>query len=181
MTNGLKRGLARTADIWGAIERHVAAILLIIMTLLYALNVIIRAFLPTHASSFAWIDEAARYILIWVVFLAAGLALEVGRHISVNVFVQNFPARLARILFALIDLIGLVYSLGACYLAVKITLFVAGTGQIGPTLGLPVFILYIAPIVGFASLAFRFLLRLLNIRDARRTTVRPAWLGEQQS
>jgi TRAP-type C4-dicarboxylate transport system permease small subunit len=72
---------------------------------------------------------------------------------------------------------GPVFATGATIIALNLTLLVKGTGQISPTLGVPTYLLYAAPVVGFASLAFRYLLRLLSVRDARRWPVAPAWLA----
>jgi TRAP-type C4-dicarboxylate transport system permease small subunit len=173
----MKARIARFADALGTLERYATAMLMIAMTALYALNVLVRLFLPTHASSVAWIDEASRYMLVWAVFLAAGLTLEVGRHVSVDLVHDKLGPRASRTLFAAIDVIGFVFSVGAAFYSLKLALFVAGTGQMSPTLGAPAYILYAAPFFGFVSLAFRYLLRLTNVRDARRTPVRAEWLG----
>jgi len=176
-----RRRTARSADLLGAVERYVTAILMIVMTALYALNVLIRLFLPMYASTFAWIDEASLYLMIWVVFLAAGLTLEVGRHVSVDIARSMLSPRTVRVLFVIIDIVGFIFSLWVAFYSLKLALFVAGTGQISPTLGVPTYVLYVAPFIGFASLAFRFLLRLTNVRDARRSPVRTEWLGSAQS
>ena len=73
-------------------------------------------------------------------------------------------------MFALIDLSGIAFCVLMVILSVRLTIFVAGTGQISPTLGIPAYVIYVAPIVGFASLAFGFVLRLFSIRDARTKT-----------
>lgn len=179
--NATKRRIARSADILGVVERYVTGALVIVMTALYALNVLIRLFLPSYASTFAWIDEAARYMLIWVVFLAAGITLEVGRHVCVDIAYNWLARRIVESIFKIIDVVGFVFSLAAAYFSLNLTLFVAGTGQISPTLGIPTYVLYVAPFVGFLLLAFRYLLRLANIRDARRTPVSAAWLGSGHS
>ncbi|MEP7060994.1 MAG: TRAP transporter small permease [Betaproteobacteria bacterium] len=173
----MRQQIARFADALGVFERYVAAILMIAMTALYALNVIVRMILPTHASEFAWIDEASRYMLVWAVFLAAGLTLEIGRHVSVDLVHAHLGPRSARVLFSIIDVVGFVFSVGAAWYSLQLTLFVAGTGQISPTLGVPAYILYAAPFFGFISVAFRYLLRLASVRDARRTPVQAGWLG----
>lgn len=171
--------VGRLADALGTLERYLVGFLMIAMTALYALNVLVRLFMPTSASSFAWIDEAARYTLVWAVFLAAGLTLEVGRHVSVDLVHGRLRPRAARALFTVIDVVGFVFCVGAAFYSVKLVLFVAGTGQISPTLGVPAWILYAAPVVGFASLAFRYLLRLLKVRDARLSPMRAEWLGSE--
>lgn len=169
--------LGRLADILGAAERYGAAALLITMTFLYGFNVLVRTLLPAYASAFAWVDEATRYMLIWVVFLATGVTLEVGRHVSVDLLRGRLRPQHERALFALIDVVGFAACAGAALLAVQMTRFVMDTGQMSPTLGMPIYLIYIAPAFGFASMAFRFLLRLIGVRDARRWPPKGAWLG----
>lgn len=178
---GMRRALDRIAGGLGLVERYSAAGVLIAMTALYAFNVLVRTFAPAYASVFAWIDEAARYMLVWLVFLAAGITLELGRHVSVDIVRGRLPAGAERWLFGLIDLVGLAFSLGAAVVALDLALLVKGTGQISPTLGVPIYPVYVAPVFGFASLAFRFLLRLVSVRDARRWPVAPAWLDSRES
>jgi len=177
----MRRALERIADGLGLVERYGAATVLLVMTALYAFNVLVRGLLPGYASTFAWIDEAVRYMLVWLVFLAAGITLELGRHVSVDVVRGRLPAVPERVVFGVIDLVGFAFSVGAAVVALQLTLFVKGTGQISPTLGVPTYVLYVAPIIGFASLAFRFLLRLLGIRDSRRMPVTPAWLETREA
>ena len=110
---------ARARDLYALYEKDVTAVdrnmvpALIAMTFLYGLNVLVRAAAPAYASALAWIDEAARYLLVWVVFLAAGITLEVGRQVSVDVIRGRLRAAHERALFALIDAVGVVFCLGA--------------------------------------------------------------------
>jgi TRAP-type C4-dicarboxylate transport system permease small subunit len=173
----MRRSIEAAADLWGAVQRYGAAIIMIVMTALYGFNVLVRSVLPQYAATFAWIEEGARYMLVWVVFLAAGIALETGRHILIDMWWGKFGERGRRWLFAIIDVAGLLFSIYMAVLATQLSLFIANTGQISPTLGIPAYILYVAPVVGFVSLAFGFLLRLFLIRDARRTPPKAEWLG----
>jgi TRAP-type C4-dicarboxylate transport system permease small subunit len=176
----MKRSIEAAADGWGAIQRHSAAILMIVMTALYGFNVFIRTALPQFAATFAWIEEGSRYMLIWIVFLAAGIALEAGRHVLIDLLWARLGPTARRWVFALIDVAGIAFCVLMVILSVQLTLFVAGTGQISPTLGLPTYIIYVAPIVGFASLALGFGLRLFSIRDARNKPPAGEWIGDQQ-
>ena len=60
------------------IERFTIVSLTISMVGLYGLNVIVREVVPQYASLFAWIDEASRILMVWVVFLSIGLAFDKG-------------------------------------------------------------------------------------------------------
>ena len=175
--DAVSRRIERFAGWLSAVERYFAGSLLILMTGLYALNIVVRTVFSTSASSFAWIDEAARYMMVWVVFIAAGVALEVGRHVSVNIAHEYMPSRLLTPLFKLIDIVGFVLSVGVAWFSFNLAMFVAGTGQVSPTLGVPTAILYFAPCIGFTSLAFRYLLQMVGLRDMRRDPKRPVWLG----
>jgi TRAP-type C4-dicarboxylate transport system permease small subunit len=172
----MRAAIESIANAWGAFQRYSAAILMIAMTALYGFNVLVRALLPQFAGTFAWIEEAARYMMVWVVFLAVGIALEVGRHIAINLIWGRLTPRTVRWLFALIDTVGLAFSVLMVVLSIQLSMFIASSGQISPTLGIPAYVLYVAPVVGFASLAFGFLLRLCAIRDARRTPAAAEWL-----
>jgi TRAP-type C4-dicarboxylate transport system permease small subunit len=57
-------------------------------------------------------------------------------------------------------------------------MFIAQTGQVSPTLQLPVYVLYVAPIIGFASLAMIFLLRVFGYCDTRRGTLDTEQAGQ---
>lgn len=179
-TTVVRRRIERSVDWLGLIERYFVGLLMIAMTGLYAFNVFVRMFFPTYASAVAWIDEAARYMMVWVVFLAAGITLEVGRHVTVNIAHQKIPSRFLPILLKFIDGTGLIFSIGASLFSLNLAIFVAGTGQVSPTLGVPTFILYVAPFIGFLLLAFRFLLRIGGLRDARQDPAQPAWLGGER-
>lgn len=173
----ISRRIERFAGWLSAVERYFTGSLLILMTGLYAFNIFVRTFFPTYASSFAWIEEATRYMMVWVVFIAAGVALEVGRHVSVNIAHGYMPPWLLSPLFKVIDVVGFVLSAGVAWFSFNLAMFVAGTGQVSPTLGVPTAILYFAPCIGFTSLAFRYLLQMVGLRDMRRNPKRPAWLG----
>jgi TRAP-type C4-dicarboxylate transport system permease small subunit len=173
----VRRTIESVVEAWGAVQRYAAAIIMIVMTALYGFNVLVRAILPQFSSSLAWIDEGARYMMVWIVFLAAGVALETGRHVLIDLLWCRWNATTKRLVFALIDVIGLAFSVFMVVLSVQLTLFIAQSGQISPTLGVPAYVLYVAPIVGFASLALIYLLRLFSMRDARRKPVAAEWLG----
>jgi C4-dicarboxylate transporter DctQ subunit len=142
------------------IERGAVAALMIAMALAYAFNVAVRELAPTHASTFAWIEEACLFSLAWVVFLGLGLALERGRHIAMTSLLERFAPRLRRALKLAIDLAGTLFSLYIAKLGLDITLFVVRSGQLSPTLDASMGWLYAAMPAGFVLLALRYALEL---------------------
>lgn len=58
-------------------------------------------------SSFAWTEEIARYLLMWVTFVGAAVAMRRRSHIAVEVLHQFLPEPVVRVLNFLIDVIVL--------------------------------------------------------------------------
>ena len=67
-----------------AMQGAFLALLMLAMTFGYTLNVLVRELVPSLAPRLAWIDEISLFGLVWIVFLAIGLGLESGRHISMD-------------------------------------------------------------------------------------------------
>ena len=172
----MKRPIEVIAGRLVAAQRQTAAFFMIAMTGLYGFNVMARTFVPQLSGSLAWIDDAARYLMIWVVFLAVGPALDSGRHIVVDLAWRHFGAAKG-LIFRLIDVTGFLFSALMTVLSARLTMFIAQTGQVSPTLELPAYMLYIAPIIGFASLTMIFLLRVFGFRDAQRNRPDPEQTG----
>ena len=147
------------------IERSVLVALFLIMVLLYTGSVVTREIGGTFASRFAWIEEAVRMMNLFLVFLALGLALEWGKHVGITNLRQKLPEPLRRRLLQVIDTVGLLFSLYVAWLAFGLVQFVLKTGQVSPTLGVPIGLIYMAPVVGFVLLALRYGLSLFGVID----------------
>ena len=147
------------------IERSVLVALFLIMVLLYTGSVVTREIGGTFASRFAWIEEAVRMMNLFLVFLALGLALERGKHVGITNLRQKLPEPLRRRLLQVIDTVGLLFSLYVAWLAFGLVQFVLKTGQVSPTLGVPIGLIYMAPVMGFVLLALRYGLSLFGVID----------------
>jgi TRAP-type C4-dicarboxylate transport system permease small subunit len=132
---------------------------------LYGLNVIVREITPQYASLFAWIDEASRILMVWVVFLSIGIAFDRGRHIAMTTFINSFSNKKFIYFGKIIDLLGFSFSLYCIWLGFKITIFVFNSGQVSPTLNIPMFVLYVAPTLGFLLISIRYALSFLNFKN----------------
>jgi TRAP-type C4-dicarboxylate transport system permease small subunit len=147
------------------LERFIIVFFTVSMIGLYGLNVIVREITPQYASLFAWIDEASRILMVWVVFLSIGIAFDRGRHIAMTTFINSFSNKNFLYFGKIIDLLGFVFSLYCIWLGFKITIFVFNSGQVSPTLNIPMFILYVAPTLGFLLISIRYALSFLNFKN----------------
>lgn len=147
------------------LERFMIVFFTISMIGLYGFNVLVREITPEYASSFAWIDEASRLLMVWVVFLSIGLAFDKGRHIAMTTFINQLKNIYFVYIGKIIDFSGFIFSSYCIWLAFNITVFVFNTGQISPTLNMPMYILYVAPTIGFTLLSIRYFLSLINFNN----------------
>jgi len=157
--------LRKTAIRLRYLERGLIVAITIAMIGLFGLNVLIREIAPQYASTFAWIEEASRILMVWGVFMTLGLALERGRHITMTSLLVALPPKIKRYIRKLIDLTGIVFSIYSAWLGYRMSIFVFATGQVSPTLNMPMYILYIGPMVGFVLLALRYALDLFDLTD----------------
>ena len=148
-----------------SIERIVLGALLLFMVALYVAGIAIRELIPDFARNVAWIDEGARYMMVWLVFLSLGLALSEGRQIAMTSFAERMPAGARLWLGRIIDLTGFVFSLFIVWAGLEIAAKVGATGQRSPTLGISTAILYYPLPIGFALLAFRYALSFFGVID----------------
>jgi TRAP-type transport system small permease protein len=83
---------------------YVVAVLLVAMSVTVFGNVVCRYFLDF---SLAWYEEVSRFLLIWIVFLGAVIALIKGDHLGIDVLVLALPPRARRTVVILADVLVL--------------------------------------------------------------------------
>ncbi len=159
--------LASLPSILRTIERTYLVTVFLTMVALFFVNIVVRTLAPRFASDLAWVEEAVRLLNLFLVFGGLGLALERGRHVSIDSLRDTLPQPLRKALYRLIDGIGLIVSLYMAYLSWKLVAFVLATGQRSPTLDIPMGWIYGAPLTGFLILALRYLLSLSGVTDRR--------------
>jgi TRAP-type C4-dicarboxylate transport system permease small subunit len=106
----------------------------------------------------AWSEPLVRYLVLWVGFLGAALAVREGRHITIEVATLWSSARNSRALKAVSQLSSAVVCALLAYAAVR---FVRDEAQIGSRtfLDLPDWVPALIVPATFAVMALRFLLR----------------------
>jgi TRAP-type C4-dicarboxylate transport system permease small subunit len=92
-----------------ALNRLVLVALLAAMAVLVFGNVVARYLFNASAG---WVEELTRYMMIWLAWLGAGLALRHGNHVAVMLLVEALPRTPARLLRGLVGLAALAF-LGA--------------------------------------------------------------------
>lgn len=140
-------------------------VIFLVMVALFFLNVISRQMGALLASNFGWIEETVRIMSLFLVFWTLGLALERGRQVAVSSWRDKIASSTGLPIRKIIDVVGLAFCVYLVWLSWQMTSFVYSTGQKSPTLNIPIFWIYLAPTIGFASLGLRFGLSLFGVID----------------
>ena len=88
------------------LELKLAGVAAAVVMALIVLNVVTRA---ANMSLF-WVDEAAIYAMVWMIFLATAVTLKRRQALSGTVLVDYFPARLRAVVGVIIDLSVLLFG-----------------------------------------------------------------------
>jgi TRAP-type C4-dicarboxylate transport system permease small subunit len=120
-----------------------------------------------------WSEPLVRYLVLWVGFLGAALAVREGRHITIELTSLWAPARDNRVLQAVSHLAS---ALVCAVLAVAAARFVRDEAQIGgeTLLFLPAWVPELIIPFTFAVMTLRFLLRAARSATRPRSAPTPA-------
>lgn len=119
-------------------------VLLLAMTAIVFIQVLFRYFI--NAPLF-WTEEAARYIMIWIVYLGASVGIRRGSHIGFTYFVEKVSPKVSK-WFTMVATLGLLaFCLNFTYYGTIITL--QNVNQLSSGLQIPIAAVYgVLPISG---------------------------------
>lgn len=138
------------------IEEFLMLVFLGAMTLIMGIQVLSRYVL---GMSLSWSEELTRYLFIWSGFLSVSYCTRRCVSIKIEQFVAVFPRRgkaMFKVVNHTVELILFIYLLPFAW---KYFYSAVLSGQTSPALGLPMYYVQAAPMVGFALCAFRVLQR----------------------
>ncbi len=139
--------------IFVAANRWALIITLAAMSVIVFANVALR-YLASY--SFVWAEELARYLMIWMTFLGAGLVLRFGGHIGINSLHHILPRRLGQFLRVGLALLMIVFFAAMAWRGLDY--MQVAQYQSTPALGLPFSYVYAVFPVGFGLLIVHLLL-----------------------
>lgn len=100
-------------------NKFVIFALMVTMFVLVIGNVISR-YAFNH--SLNWVEELSRYVMIWITFLGAGLAMREGRHVAITMLQEKLPKKVVPYFRGFVGLIILVFLIFVAYLGYQYAL-----------------------------------------------------------
>lgn len=97
---------SRSVNLLNRATEGISMLLMVAMVLLIFMQIISRSLFD---SSFTWTEEVARFILVWVVFLGAGLVFQYGANVSVEALFNTLPINLKKILQVVVAILCIIF------------------------------------------------------------------------
>lgn len=136
---------------------YVVAILLVAMSAIVFGNVVSRYFLDT---TLGWYEEVSRFLLIWIVFLGAVIALIKGDHLGIDLLSAIFPERICRMIVIFNDCLVLAALAVMCKGAWDMAIDSLQSGWVASSVPIPYGWVYM---IGPVSAALMFIQTLIKI------------------
>jgi len=136
-------------------NRSVIFLMMAVMTTLVFVNVIARYVLNF---SIIWAEEVSQYLMIWIAYLGAGLALREGRHVALEMLHDRLSAPLSRRVRMAVGGILLVFLGWVTILGFQFAIFVWNqeTPVLNISLGIPSLAIPIGTLLFAAHLVLMF-------------------------
>ncbi len=134
------------------LEMAVCVTLMSVMSVLLAVQVFMRYVM---SASLSWSEEIARYIFIWLVYIGISYGAKIMKHIKIDAALGIFPGAARPYVVIVGDAIFLCFSVYISWSAYGLVLRQMRLGQHSPAVGVPMWIVYAAPMVGFGLTAIR--------------------------
>ena len=135
----------------------VEAVILAIGVLLMAINTVanvVGRFVLGESLHFS--EELNRILIVMITFAGLGYAARHGRHIRMSAIYDVFPTTGRRLMMILISFVTSAVMFFLCWYSVSYIHSVYTSGRVLPTLGFPIYLIYLWVPVGFAVTGIQY-------------------------
>ena len=125
-----------------------------IASLLITLQVILRY---VFNYSISWAEELTRFAIVWMSFIAIGMGVRKGGHISVETLLLVLSGKWRKLAVSFMCTLGMSLGIVLIYTGASLVYRVYLRGQVSSAMEIPMFIAYICVPLGGLTCTFRFL------------------------
>lgn len=139
----------------------------ILIALLAAISCVMMAQIiaRTFAASMSWPEEFSRYCYIWTVFLSLGFTIKKGNMLKVGIVMDLLPLKVRKSIEIIVNILMLVIFAVLFRYAIIYTGKIKTIGQISPAMNIPMWMMYMATVVGFGLAVLRMIQQIIyNIK-----------------
>jgi len=147
-------------DRFNKLEEIIASSLLIITSLIVFMQVVLRY---GFGFTLAWVEESARYMIVWFVFLGASIGVRERAHPTMDTLSHVLPQFMKPILQILVTIICMVFCVIIVRSGINVVISAYRLGSISPALRMPLFVPYIAVPLGLSLMFVRYAFQLKDL------------------
>lgn len=140
------------------IERAILLVLLVVMTIVTVLQVFMRYVME---NSLTWSEELARFCFIWLVYIGISYGVKRAKHVRVEAVLSILKRRGKFVVNLIANVLFLYFAVYATYYGFTIMNTIQTTGQMAPSLGIPMSIMYLGMPIGMALTILRLIQRII--------------------
>ena len=137
------------------LETKVCCVLFMVTCVVLMIQVVFRQI----ALDVSWCEEIARYLNVWVIYLAASKAVHLGKHMSVDLLPIVLKGKAKTILFIFANIISLIFFLVLAKYGSQVLMKMTTYPQYSAANHINMILVYAAPTVG----SFMMIIRELQI------------------
>lgn len=133
-------------------EQGLTSTLLLVVTFLLFINVVLR----TLGLSLDWVEEFARYSIIWMTFIGGSICIYKGAHIGIDSIMGILSKKNQKTLELITIIIALIFTIIFTLKTFNLVSVVFSTGQVSSTIKIPMWAVYGAMPVGGILMIIRY-------------------------
>lgn len=134
------------------LELYISIALMSLMTIIIFVQVFMRYVMK---NSLVWSEELARYLFIWLIYMGISYGAKEMKHIKIDAALGLFPKKVRPIVVIIGDILFLGFALFIVYTGFTVVQKQIRLGQTSPAMHMPMWIIYAAPVLGFALTSIR--------------------------
>lgn len=141
------------------LARRIVQLTVAIMTIAIAAQVVWRYFLQ---HPIIWAEELARYALVWMTFIGAGVALRSKELVFVDLLINKLPRKLQKITSILVNVANIILLGFLLYYGVLLISLPSVTAQKSPAMQITMNYVYLGVPLGLGIMFFQAIVQLVK-------------------
>ena len=140
-------------------EEYLAALTLIFVSFLLFIQVVLRYLFGT---SIYWAEELARYMIVWLCFLGASMAVRDRKHAVMDLLLNYLGKKTRSIIEIFSAVVCIFFCVAIARLGWSFVASAKNMNSMASTLAIPIFWAYLAVPVGLSLMGIRYTLQLIS-------------------
>ena len=141
------------------VEKYIPAAAFTVLFLVFVFQVFMRYCMH---QSLGWSEEFARYCFVWLVFIGISFGAKMMKHITIDAGLYIFPKIMRKYVVICGQILFLVFSIWILCLAWQFAVRQFNIGLLSPSMRIPMWIVYSAPVVGFTLTSIRVIQAIIH-------------------